>query len=203
LPNSSFEPGRWYYGLAALIAVAGIALAITFIISGVGSLGDDLQRVVVPGNNDLVLSKAGGYIIFYENRTVVNGRVYSTDGDIPGLLVEVRNGKTGQDIGTYSPDGSFSYSIGSRSGRSVMAFYIEQPGIYELSASYPQGEGGPTVVLAVGTDLSGGVISAIALPLLLIYGSIGAGIAIAFITYRKRREAAKRAEEEERRIRGL
>jgi hypothetical protein len=189
-----------------LIAVAGIALTISSVISGIGNLSDDLsdnlQQVVVPGNSDLMLSKTGEYIIFYENQTVVNGRVYSTDEDIPGLLIEVKNKTTGQDISTYSPGGSFSYSFGGRSGRSVVAFFIEQPGIYELSASYPQSDDGHEVVLAVGNNISGEIMSSIMLPLLLFFGSIGAAIVIAFITYRKRQEAAKRAEEEERRIRG-
>jgi cell division protein FtsL len=59
------------------------------------------------------------------------------------------------------------------------------------------------VVLAVGSDFSGEIMSSIMLPLLLFFGSLGAAIVIAFITYRNRSEAAKRADEEERRIRGL
>jgi hypothetical protein len=166
-------------------------------------MGDDLQQVVVPGSADLTLPKTGEYIIFYENRTVINGRFYSTGDDVPGLLIEVKNKTTGQDVATYSPDGSFSYSFGGRSGGSVMAFYIEQPGIYELSAGYPQNGNGPVAVLAVGSNFSGEIMSAIILPLLLFFGSIGAAIAIAFVTYQKRKDAAKKAQENERRIRGL
>lgn len=203
MSSSDLEPGRWYYGLAALIAVAGIALAITSMISGIGSMGDDLQQIVVPGSGDLLLSEIGEYIIFYENQTVVNGKIYSTNEDVPGLQVEVKNKTTGREVSIYSPQGSSSYSFGGRSGRSVLAFSIDQPGIYELSAGYPQGDGGPEVVLAVGHSISWGVISGIMLPLLFFFGSLAAAAVIVIVTYLKRQEAGKRAAEEERRIRGL
>jgi hypothetical protein len=202
LYNLSPGPGRWYYGLAALIAVAGIALSISSLISDFGSLGSDLQQVVVPGSSDLSLSKIGEYTIFYENQTVINGRVYFTDEDIPGLQIEVKNKTTGQEVITYSPEGSTSYSLGSRSGRSVLAFDVDPPGIYELSAKYPQGVEGPEVVLAVGHGLFGSVFSAIMYPLVISFGSIAAAAIIVIVVYIKRQEAAKRAEEEERRIRG-
>jgi hypothetical protein len=195
--------GRWYYGLAALIAVAGIAISISSMVSGFGSLGSDLQQVVVPGNSDLSLSQIGEYTIFYENQTVINGRVYFTDEDIPGLQIEVKNKTTGQEVATYPPEGSMSYSFGSRFGRSVLAFNIDRPGIYELSAGYPQGGEGPEVVLAVGHGLFGSILSVILYPLVIFFGSIAAAAAIVIVTYLKRQEASKRAEEEERMIRGV
>lgn len=200
--SSSSGPGRWYYGLAALIAVAGVAVSISTMISGIGSLGSDLQQVVVPGNGDLQLYERGEYTIFYENQTVVDGRVYSTGEDIPGLQIEVTNKTTGQEVATHSPEGSMSYSLGSRSGRSVLAFDIDQPGIYELSAGYPEGNNGPEVVLAVGHGLFGNVFSSIVFPLAIFFGSIAAAAIMVIVTYLKRQEAAKRAEEEERMIRG-
>lgn len=200
--SSGPGPSRWYYGLAALIAVAGIALSISSMVASIGSLGSDLQQAVVPGNGDLQLSEVGEYTIFYENQSVVNGRVYSTGEDIPGLQIEIKNKTTGMVVETYSPKGSFSYSIGGRSGRSVMAFNIEQPGMYELSAGYPEGTDGPQVVLAVGHGLAGNIISGIMLPMLLFFGSIAAAAIIVIVTYLKRREAAKRADEEERMIKG-
>lgn len=198
----SSGPGRWYYGLAALIAVAGIALSVSSMISGFGSLGSDLQQVVVPGSSDLSLFQIGEYTIFYENQTVVNGRVYFTDEDIPGLQIEVKNKTTGLEVATYPPEGSTSYSFGSRSGRSVLAFDIDKPGIYKLSAGYPQGVKGPEVVLAIGHGLFGSVLSVIMYPLVIFFGSIAAAAVIVIVVYIKRQEAAKRAEEEERMIRG-
>ncbi len=197
------EPGRWYYGLAALIAAAGIALFATSIVSSIGSIGADFQQVVVPGSGELFLAEAGEYTIFYENRTVANGAVYVTGDDISGLVVEVKNATTGQEIEIYSPGSMMSYSIGSRSGRSLLAFDIDQPGIYRLSAAYAQGKQGPEVVLAVGPGISGDIVSGVLLPMLLFFGSIALAAAVAVITYQKRREAAKRAAEEERRIKGL
>jgi hypothetical protein len=201
--SSCSGPGRWYYGLAALIVVAGIALSISSMISGIGGLGSDLQQVVVPGNIDLSLSQIGEYTIFYENQTVVNGRVYLTNEGIPGLQIDVKNKTTGQEVATYPPEGSTSYSFGSRFGRSVLAFNIDRPGIYELSAGYPKGVEGPEVVLAVGHGLFGSILSSVVYPLVIFFGSIAAAAAIAIVTHLKRQEAAKRAEEEGRMLRGV
>lgn len=196
-------PSRWYYGLAALIAVAGIALSISTMIAGISSMDSEMQQVVVPGNSDLQLSVVGEYTIFYENRSVVDGRIYSTGDDIPGLQIEVKNKTTGIEVDTYTPGGSMSYSFGGRTGRSLLAFNIDQPGTYVLSAGYPEGTSGPQVVLAVGHGLAGSIVSRIMLPLLLFFGSIAAAAIIAILTYLKRKEAAKRADEEERMIKGM
>lgn len=202
MSNSDLGPSRWYYGLAALIAVAGIALSISTMISGISSMGSEMQQVVVPGNSDLQFSVVGEYTIFYENQSVVDGRVYSTGGDIPSLQIEVKNKTTGIKVDTYTPGGSFSYSFGGRTGRSVLAFNIDQPGTYVLSAGYPEGTSGPQVVLAVGHGLAGSIVSGIMLPLLLFFGSIVVAAIIVILTYLKRKEAVKRADEEERKIKG-
>lgn len=196
-------PGRWYYGLAVLVAVAGIALSISTMISAISSLGSEMQQIVVPGESDLQLIDVGEYTVFYENQTVVDGRIYSTDENISGLRIEVKNKTTGIKVASYSPKGSFSYSFGDRTGRSVLAFNIEQPGIYQLSAEYPEGTNGPQVVLAVGHGLAGSLVSGIMLPMMLFFGSIAAAAIIVIVTYLKRHEAAKRADEEERLIKGL
>ncbi len=67
MSSTSSGPDRWYYGLAALIAVAGIALSISSLISGIGSLGSDLQQVVVPGNETF---------IFYANNSIFKQKVH-------------------------------------------------------------------------------------------------------------------------------
>lgn len=53
---------------------------------------------MVPGNGDLQLFERGEYTIFYENQTAVNGRIYSTGEDIPGLQIKVTNKTTGREI---------------------------------------------------------------------------------------------------------
>lgn len=203
MSSSDLGPSRWYYGLAAFIAVAGIALSISTMISGISSMGSEMQQVVVPGNSDLQLLEVGEHTIFYENQSVVDGRVYSTGDDIPGLQIEVKNKTTGIKVATYTPGGSFSYSFGGRTGRSVLAFNIDRPGTYVLSAGYPEGISGPQVVLAVGHGLAGSIVSGIMLPMVLFFGSIAVAVIIVILTYLKRHEAAKRADEEERRIKGI
>ncbi len=71
-----------------------------------------------------------------------------------------------------------------------------------LAAGYPEGNDGPEVVLAVGHGLFGNVFSTIVFPLVISFGSIAAAAIMVIVTYLKRQEAAKRAKEEERMIRG-
>lgn len=144
----------------------GKALMLIFIIVeiilfyyGVGSInfwkygGDSgLKQVVVPGNSDLILSEGGNYTAFYEYESVVNGRIYSGEQDISGLLVEFQNKSTGIKIPSQSLSDRVTYDHGGRSGKAILGFNIGQPGVYIVSGWY-QKRSGPQVVLAVGKEI--------------------------------------------------
>lgn len=143
----------------------GKALILIFIVGeiilfyyGVGSInfwkygGDDgLKQVVVPGNSDLILSEGGNYTVFHEYESVVNGRIYSREQDIPSLMVEFQNKSTGIKIPSRSLSGKVTYDHGGRSGKAILEFNIGQPGVYIVSGWY-QKSNGPQVVLAVGKE---------------------------------------------------
>jgi hypothetical protein len=118
------------------------------------------------------------------------------------MEIHVKEIATGLDQVTYPANTSFTYSLGSRSGRSIMAFNAARPGIYQLNASY-SGRVGPTVVLAVGKGIAEGILSSIMISLLALFGSIAIAAAITFVTYRRRKKALQKQEEEELLIRGI
>lgn len=192
---SDIKPSRWYYVLAALIFIAGEAIFFSYIFSNLGGISEGLTQVVVPGNSDLNLSETGKYTVFYENESVVNGRIYSTGQDISGLQVEIKNKSTGFKVPLDSPRGSATYSIGGRTGRSILEFDIVQPGFYELSGWYPNGTG-PEVVLAVGKGLFDNIMSMVVVGIITFFGSALAALAIIIIVYRKRKDAERQLEEE-------
>jgi hypothetical protein len=43
-----------------------------------------------------------------------------------------------------------TYTLNGRSGRSIMAFTIKQPGTYSFHCGYEEGKSGPETVVAVG-----------------------------------------------------
>lgn len=147
------------------------------------------------GNSDLVLSETGAYTIFHEYQGVVNGTVYSTAKNISGLKVEIENKSTGFKLQLHSPQSSETYTIGGRSGRSLLEFDIVQPGVYELVGWYPKGSG-PEVVLTVGKGILYNIISTVVIGIILSLGSVVSAIAIVVIVYRKRKEAERKIEEE-------
>ena len=99
-----------------------------------------------------------------------------------------------------------TYTAGSRSGIGLLDFVIDQPGIYELSASYPPvqgqqdggGEQNQEIVLAVihsdAIDkLFGRITGTVASVMAVVFIPFVAGIVIIVITLIKRRKAVARA----------
>jgi hypothetical protein len=194
--RSDVQPGIRYYGVAVLIIVIGFAAFAASIYSGITDAESGLMLMAAPGSADLFLPEIGEYIIFYENDSYLNGTFYHTGEQISGLGVQVKEKATGLDLATYPAKSSLTYSLGSRSGRSVMAFTAPRAGIYQLNASY-SGRAGQNVVLAVGKGMVEGILSSIMISLLALFGSIAIAAAISFVTYRRRKRAFHKLEEEE------
>ena len=195
------QPGIWYYGMAVLVIVLGFAAFAGSIYSGITDAESGLLQIAAPGGADLFLREPGEYIIFYENNSYMNGTLYSTSEQISGLKILVKEKATGIDLATYPAKSSFTYSLGSRSGRSIMAFTTPRAGIYQVNASYSE-RAGPRIVLAIGKGIVEGVFSSIMISLAALFGSIVIAAVITFVTYRRRKKAFLKLEEEERLIRG-
>ncbi|MGB5100734.1 MAG: hypothetical protein WBN94_09085 [Methanothrix sp.] len=200
--RGDIQPGIWYYGLAVLIIVIGFLAFAASIYSGITDAENGLLQMAAPGSADLFLSEPGEYIIFYENNSYLNGTFYSTGEQISGLRILVKEKATGLYSATYPAKSSFTYSLGSRSGRSVMAFTAPRAGVYQLNASY-SGRSGQNVVLAVGKGMVEGILSSIMISFLALFGSIAIAAAISFVTYRRRKKAFHKLEEDELLMRGI
>jgi hypothetical protein len=162
-------------------------------------------QVVVPGSSNITLSQPGKYTIFYEYRSVVGNRIYSTGEEIPGLQVNLISTDTRDDIPLSSASVNRTYTVGGRSGIGLLDFTIDQAGIYELSASYPpvqgQQEGGgeqnQEIVLAVihssAIDkLFGTITGTVASVMAIVLIPFVVGIVIIVITFLKRRKTGTR-----------
>lgn len=197
LNEQTIRPGRWGYGIALLVFLIGSLLAgvLAFrFVTGLMNLTDSLTQVVVPGTADLTLTETGDYTIFYEHQSVVDGRVYITGEAVPGLDVSLVLKEDGSPVALSPPGTSTTYSVSDRAGVSVLAFSIDRPGTYELSASYPPGRSGPEVVLAVGQGVGRGILTSIGSMFgagALFCGMGVLAIVIAAITLVKRRQAVQ------------
>jgi hypothetical protein len=150
---------------------------------------DSLTQVVVPGRVELSLKGGEEYTIFLERQSVINGMVYVTES-INGLQCRVRSIETGRSVAVTTSAGA-SYSLGSRSGQSILAFQTSQDGRYEMACDY-DGNTGPKAVLAVGTGIVSGILRTVLVSILSMFVGIGGCVAVVLTVIMKRRRPGER-----------
>jgi hypothetical protein len=203
------KPSRWFYVVGIVILIVGpvVSSVVLFssVFSNLGNMAAEIQstQVVVPGSSDITLQQTGKYTIFYEYRSMVGNRIYSTDENIPGIIVNIVSKDTGDGIPLSSASTNSSYSLGSRSGIGLFDFDIDEPGIYELSASYPavqgqQEEQRQEIILAVIHSsvierIFGSIMGIVASAMAIVFVPFIVGVAIIIITFLKRRKARAKA----------
>jgi hypothetical protein len=190
MDTPALKPSRGYYVLAAIVFVSGWGLLAILLFVGLSGLGSKLQRVVAPGQSDLALNAPGDYTIYYEHRSVVGNRVYSTDENLSGLECELVSKATGARIPISASSTNSTYSIGSYEGKSLLEFHVEQPGTYQLTTVYAAREG-PEVVLAVGQGIFTKIVLAVFGGVASLFACLALATAIAVVTFIKRTKARK------------
>ena len=194
MSNQNIKPSRWYYGLAIVVFIIGGSLFTLFLFNSLSGLTGALTQVVVPVKSDITFPETGKYTIFYEYQSVVGNRLYFTGENLSGLQCTLTSKVTGYRIALSRPLTRSTYSLGGRKGVSVLEFNIDQPGIYEFSASYPGGHDGPEVVLAMGQGFLKNLMGTIFSGLAIFFGSGAIAIAIIVATFLKRQKAKKQLE---------
>ncbi|MCW5748324.1 MAG: hypothetical protein KIT36_19205 [Alphaproteobacteria bacterium] len=185
-------PSRGWYVVAAVVLVAAVVAAVWLAVARVGGMQGGLTQIVVPGSADLELTRPGTYTIFHERTSQVDGRIFSSS-DISGLRVAVRSVANGRAIAVRRPTGSTSYNFSGRSGQSVLAFDIDAPGTYRLTAGYDDGRTRPQAVLAVGTGFVSGLLATIALSFGIALAGVAVAMVIFIVVLLKRRRALQPA----------
>ena len=193
--NGQGKPGRIWYLISAIIAVSGIILFVILLFSGLNSMKKGMIQMVMPGNHDINLERAGKYNIFYEHRSVIENKIYITSENLSGFQVFVVDKQGQKPITVIPATVSSAYSLGSRSGYAIFEFEITRPGRYEISGWYSAQEPGPRIVLTLGQGFVGRLIGTILLSIAVLMLSIVIAIAITVYTLIKRYSAAKPAEQ--------
>lgn len=189
MSNIPIKPSRWYYVISLLVLIGGWSLFTWFLFKNIGSLTDSLTQIVVPGQWDITLYKTGNYTVFYEYRSLVGTKIYTTNESLSGLECVITSNTKGTPVALTPASVNSTYSMGSRAGVSVLNFSIEQPGTYEFSCGYSQGKEGSEIVLAIGQGLAGKIAGTALGGLAIFFGSGLIAISIAVVTFSKRRKA--------------
>lgn len=181
-------PGRIWYFVAFVVFALGVGGAIFFAVSRLGDLQEGLARVVVPGESVVTLDEPGTYTLFHELSGTLNGVVYSAS-DVSGLKVSLQSVGTGEPVELRRPTASTSYDMGGSSAVGIFAFTIETPGEYRLSAAYEDGRAKPQAILSMASGFVSKLVATILGAVGLVFGAIAITIAIAVVTFLRRRKA--------------
>ncbi|MGI9404942.1 MAG: hypothetical protein ACR2O4_01110 [Hyphomicrobiaceae bacterium] len=184
--SRSERPSRLWYLLALFMVLAGLAAMAVVMLPRIMSMGDALVQVVVPGEAELVLDKAGTYTIFHERHSVVDGQVFVSE-TVTGLRVKVVSAGTGTPVPIAPASVGTNYSIGGRSGSSIFTFEIETPGRYRIAAAYDDGRPEPRAVLSVGHGFLAALLRTIFGALAIAFSGVIAAVAAAAVVWRKRK----------------
>ena len=181
-PPGISRPGIAGYILGTILLTIGVGGCIAPLWTGLGHLGDNLTQVVVPGTADVDLKARGLYTVYLEQNSVVRGKIYSPQ-IINGLTCELHSRATGAAVPLYQPRLRTNYSLGKRSGRSVLTFTLDHPGTYTFGCKYGDDAQSPDVVMAIGNGISERIIRTVGLSFLFLFGGLVTGIASIAWTY--------------------
>jgi len=177
-----------WFVLAGVIAVAGFVAGGFHVASGLGGIESRLMQVVMPGGVALNLKEPGTYTIYYEHKSVVDGRVHVGAG-MGGLRLSMRG--PGGDVQLVPNSAGATYTFGSREGRSIYSFTATAPGEYRITGTLPDGRAEPTVVLAIETGLIGGMARMIGGAIGMAFGGLAIAGILVFVTLWQRQKAKR------------
>ena len=181
-----------WFVVAGLIAVAGFAGSAFYLMPRIAAADARGMRVVVPGNVLLVFDKPGPYTIYHEKKSTVDGRYYASE-NVDGLSLGLRSEATGAQVKLVEPKTSTSYTIGNRSGTSIYAFTLDQPGRYRLAAKLAGGRSDAKAVLAIEQGMIGAMLGTIFGAIAIAFAGLGVAGAIVFVVVWQRTKVTKPA----------
>jgi hypothetical protein len=184
------RPPASYYWFAAPFPVIGIGLFPFTLFHGIFHITDGLMQVVVPGTAELLLKK-DLYTVFLEKQSVVDGKIYSTQDPVDALACSAKSKSTGEMTNMRRASSSITYNLGSRSGRSVLAFDAPEDGVYEFECKYSEDRKGPETVVAVGTGVGERILKMLLTCLGAMFGGVAVAICVFLVVLLLRKRAKK------------
>ena len=180
VPPAKIRPGRVWYWVALAVLLAGVAWAVVASIVLFGRV-DSFPRVPNPGQGTISLTHSGGYVIYYEGPGASNGNVPA--GNI--RVIPESAGAAVKSITAFS--GSMTYQIGSREGTAVAHLQIAAPGSFLVRATSSGAP--PGSHLAIGSNISGGIVAIVLPALVLALAAVGGAIVVAVVRHTRIKRA--------------
>ncbi len=186
------------YAVGIAIIVVGVAACIAFARARFHNTVEAMDRYSMPGDHVVDL-EIDGYMLFWEKKSVFNGKPWTNPEPPSGLacsvipLVAIAEDGTVDRFAVIEPtrvEATQPYDIERYTGQSVLEFRTITRGEHRLSCAYQSGQG-PTVVMALDDTAKSGwtvlyVVGGSSLALLL-------GVAFLFSVYVRRARALGRA----------
>ncbi len=186
LNKNSNAPSKLMYVISGLIFIIGIISFVVVLVTGIlSSVNSFDNQVLVPGTRNIELKEPGDYNIYFEYRSIVDGRVFETS-NINGLVCKLKNIDSGEYIRLENSTVNSSYSVNGREGRSLFSFTIDKAGTYEIDASYESGDG-EEAVLAIGKGFGVNLLSTIFICFAILFVTIAGAVILFVYTYKKRK----------------
>jgi len=172
----SAGPSWWWFVVAGVVAVLGVAVGVAVIVAGVVGLADkveDFDRAFMPTTLEVEITDPGGYSIYHE----YDGLSSVELRDDPNVAV---TDPAGNDVPLRPYGSSVSYGVSGHDGVGVYTFRADEPGTYEVQASMPFSDSSRDVI-AVGRGLGTGLAVAIVAGIALIGVGVVGGVVIAIV----------------------
>jgi hypothetical protein len=186
----------WWYLLGAGLLVLGPAVTVLIGVSRVQSRVEAMPRALMPGTL-LADLEPGEYALYREENSIVEGRSVTSTPAF-GLSCGVQAEAGGRMVPIVTSSTSTSYTVGSYSGRTIGSFEVVEAGGYRidcelaLPSGMPVGGFEPRVVLAVGSGVTGAILTLVG----AAFASALVGL-IALLVVRSKRKKWKRAQEQQ------
>jgi hypothetical protein len=180
VPSAKIRPGRAWYWVALAVFLAGVVWVVVALVVLFGKV-DSFPRVPDPGQGVISLTHSGGYVIYYEGQGASNGNVPA--GNV--RVIPESAGAAVKSITAFS--GSMTYQIGSREGSAVASLQIAAPGRFLVQATSSGAP--PGSHLAIGSNISGGILAAVIPAVVLMLAAIVGAIVVAVVRHTRIRRA--------------
>src|SRR4030095_690584 len=177
-----------WFVVAGLIALAGFAGSLFYLMPRLGAADSRMIRVVAPGTTVLTLDKAGRYTIYPEKTSTGGARYYASE-TVNGLRLRLTDEATGAPVTLTEPAMAANYTIGNKTGTPIYASTIERPGRYRLAADLAEGRSEPKAVLAIEQGMLGEMFSLIFATMAIAFAGLGVAGAIVLVVLWRRSKA--------------
>jgi hypothetical protein len=159
--TQAIRPSLWWAALAIPFSLAGLVLAVYFLVTAIQRVGSSMAYANVPGEMDVDLKRNLSYTVFLEQTLSGNSAATPMSALRSSVRCELRTLPDGDVIPMTAPSGSTNYYYGDRSGFSFLNFTVPRDGTYLLACRVYQVKPGPPLRIAVGSGAAEEITTAV------------------------------------------